>query len=130
MRKIPEHEFTFNFSRSSGPGGQNVNKLNTKATMVWDIENSSCYSQAHKIRFCDKYKRYLVDGKVVIKSQRYRSQSKNIGDCKEKLHELLLSVKTAPIVRRATKPSKSSIRKRLDNKKKQSLKKRGRSDSY
>ena len=130
MKKIPVSEFKFSFSRSSGAGGQNVNKLNTKVTLFWDIESSPSCSAGVKKRFTDKYKRLIIESTVVIKSQRFRAQSKNIDDCVDKLHELLASVEFAPKTRRPTKPTKGSVRKRLENKKNHSEKKKSRSQKF
>ena len=130
MKAIPQSELQFSFSRSSGAGGQNVNKVNTKATLSWDMDNSpSCFDQVKK-RFHQKYKRFVVNGMVVIHSQKHRSQKRNIDDCVEKLHELLLSVEFAPKKRRATKPTKGSVKRRLDGKKMNSLKKRLRTAKH
>jgi len=130
MIKIPYSEFKFTFSRSSGAGGQNVNKVNTRATLTWDINSSESCLDSIKKRFIAKYKRFLVDGQFVISSQRFRSQSQNIDDCIKKLNELLESVKYAPKHRKATRPSRSSVKKRLDGKKKHANKKRLRSEKF
>lgn len=125
--QIPLTEFDFTFARSSGPGGQNVNKVNTKATLMWDITHSKSLTDSHKERFREKYKRRInKEGKVVIHSQRYRDQGRNVADCLTKLQELLREVETRPKARKKTKPSKGSIRRRLDNKKKNAEKKQGR----
>jgi len=128
--KIPYSEYKFTFSRSSGAGGQNVNKLNTKATLTWDMHASENCPIGTKKRFEQKYQQYIVGNKVVITSQKHRSQSQNIDDCIAKLHELLMSVRYAPKARKATKPTKGSVRKRLDSKKKLSSKKRLRSEKF
>ncbi|MFT6631231.1 MAG: ribosome-associated protein [Bacteriovoracaceae bacterium] len=114
--KVSAEDCKFTFSRSSGAGGQNVNKLNTKVTMFWDMGNSNLCNEAVKKRFREKYKRFLVDGGVVITSQRFRKQSQNIDDCLEKLERYLNEVRLPPKLRRTTKPTKSSVKKRLDGK--------------
>ena len=120
-------EFNFSFSRSSGPGGQNVNKVNSKVTLHWDINESSMCSEAVKERFNKKYSRYIKNGKVVIQSQKFKTQVRNKQDCLDKLKALLESVQKAPKQRLATKPTKSAVKKRLDNKKQHSEKKTLRS---
>ncbi len=130
MKKIPESELKFTFSRSSGAGGQNVNKVNTKATLSWDINESMIYSEAHKERFKKKYARLMVGSIVVIHSQKYRSQPKNIEDCKEKLHSYLSLVERPPKKRLETKPTKASIKKRQEQKSRDSVKKKLRQEKF
>ena len=125
--KIPESEFDLSFSRSSGAGGQNVNKVNTKVTLSWCIEDSKSISSFVKERFKKKYSRlYTSEGIVKITGQRFRTQARNISDCIEKLHEMLESVATPPKRRVATKPTKSSVNKRIENKKSNSKTKKNR----
>lgn len=128
--KIDEKEFKFTFSRSSGAGGQNINKVNSKATLIWAIDDSISISSFVKERFKLKYKRFISDNLVIISSQKNRSQAQNIEDCKNKLHEYLSTVEFLPKKRRETKPTKGSVKKRLDSKKKKSLIKKMRRDNY
>lgn len=130
MNKIPENEFKYSFSRSSGPGGQNVNKVNSKVTLNWNINDSSQYNQKHKERFIKQYHQYIADEKVVITSQKTRSQKLNIDDCQKRLHQMLLAVEFPPKKRTPTKPTKNSIKKRLNIKKLQSIKKKLRSEKF
>jgi ribosome-associated protein len=128
--KIPHTEFKFTFSRSSGAGGQNVNKVNSKASMTWEMEVSKSLSSFVKIRFTEKYKRYIIDSNVVIHSQKYRSQAQNIDDCIAKLHELIADVEFPQKARRKTKPTRGSNTRRLDKKKKDSLNKKLRRQKF
>ena len=130
MKKIAQSEFTLTFSRSSGAGGQSVNKLNTKATLTWNIESSSCCRDEVKKRFIEKYKHYMSGDVVTIRSQRYRSQKRNIDDCVNKLNDFLTSVEYAPKNRRATKPTKGSVKRRLEHKKMRSINKKLRSEKF
>ena len=130
MIKIPSSEYKFTFSRSSGAGGQNVNKVNTRATLTWDMINSTHCKQEVKERFEKKYSRFISGDYVVIHSQKYRSQSKNVDDCISKLIKYLTNVEYAPKRRVATKPSKGSVRKRLDQKSKDSKKKKMRQEKF
>jgi ribosome-associated protein len=124
---IPFSEFSFSFSRSGGAGGQNVNKVNSKAVLEWDITKSDSVSYALKERFRAKFKGFIVEGGIVqITGQRYRSQKDNIDDCIKKLHEMLEEVFAPPKVRKATKPKRSAVLKRLGTKKIDSEKKRMR----
>lgn len=116
--KIIETELTFTFARSSGAGGQNVNKVNSKVTLIWDLENTKSINTFQKDRFLKKYSNFLnADGAIKIISQKYRTQKRNIVDAKEKLEEMLLTIKTPPKRRIDTKPTKSSVKKRIQNKK-------------
>lgn len=125
--KIKDEELTFTFARSSGAGGQNVNKVNSKVTLIWDIENTQSVSIFVKERFIAKYSNFINnEQQVKIISQKYRTQARNISDAIEKLQEMLNSVKTAPTLRRKTKPTKGSVKKRVDNKKNKGLVKKNR----
>ncbi|MCK5072742.1 MAG: aminoacyl-tRNA hydrolase [Bacteriovoracaceae bacterium] len=116
--KIPINELDFTFSRSTGKGGQNVNKVNTKVTLRWNIQDTKSCSKEAVERFSGKYpKRVLKDGTVIITSQRFRNQARNIADCIQKLHDMLEKIKTPPKKRKPTKPTRASVEKRLKNKK-------------
>ena len=125
--KIPLREFRFTFARSSGPGGQNVNKLNTKATLRWPVVRSGSLSEPVRKRFLARYRRRVtVEGDLLITSQRFRDAGRNVADCLEKLRQMLAEVATAPKVRKATKPTRASVRRRMDEKRRQSGKKQSR----
>ena len=126
---IPVREFDFRFSRSPGPGGQNVNKLNTKVTLRWKIQSSNQLPDAVKQRFVKKFaKRISKEGILSVTSHRYRDQGRNVADCLSKLREMILTVATAPKPRKKTKPSKASKIRRLESKRRQSDKKKNRQD--
>ncbi|MGD0519509.1 MAG: alternative ribosome rescue aminoacyl-tRNA hydrolase ArfB [Thermoguttaceae bacterium] len=119
--QIPMREFTFTFSRSSGPGGQNVNKLSTKATLRWPMRTSKSLPDAVRSRFLAKFGNKLtIDGDLLITSQRFRDAGRNTADCLEKLRCMLNSVAETPKQRRPTKPTKASVHRRLDQKRRQS----------
>ena len=121
---IPLEELRFTFARSSGPGGQNVNKLNTKAVLRWAVTTSSRLAEDVRQRFLAKYRhRVTAEGELVIASQRFRDQRRNVQDCLEKLRAMLASVTTAPVRRKRTRPSRGSIERRLQSKRASSLKK-------
>lgn len=129
--KIPFSEFTFSFARSSGAGGQNINKVNTKAVMYWDISISESISPEIKQRFRERYGNYIIDSDLVqITSQKNRTQKANIDDCVSKLHAMLEEVRVPPKPRKKTKPKRSAIEKRLKGKKIDSEKKRNRKADY
>ena len=124
---IPDNELQFTFVRSSGPGGQNVNKLNTKAVMRWAVRASSKLPADARARFMERYGHRLTnDGELVISSERFRNQSANQRDCIEKLRDLLMAIARPPKVRRKTKPTRSSIERRRTGKRIHSQKKRHR----
>ena len=84
--QIPHQEFTFTFVRSSGPGGQNVNKVNSKAVLRWPVMQSADVAGEVRQRFVARFGRRLTgDGELVLTSQRYRDQARNVVDCLEKL---------------------------------------------
>jgi ribosome-associated protein len=124
---IPDDELTWTFSRSSGPGGQNVNKVNSKATLHWNFASSQVIPADVRERFVAAYSsRLTTKGDIVIASQEYRDQPKNVAACEERLKQMLLAVWKAPKKRRPTKPSKGSKMRRLQAKKERGEVKRGR----
>lgn len=125
--EIPLTEFDFSFSRSGGPGGQNVNKVNTKVTLRWDIQRSPTIPDDVRDRFRARYRRRInKDGELVMYSQRYRDQGRNVADVLEKLRELVLQVAVAPVPRKKTKPSRGANRRRLEQKRRNANRKQMR----
>ncbi len=125
--QIPLREIQFTFARSSGPGGQNVNKLNTKALLRWSVVKSPSLPEPVRRRLLAKYpRRITTDGDLLITSQRFRNAGRNVADCLEKLRTMLAEAAVTPKRRRPTKRTKGSIRRRLDQKRKQSQRKQRR----
>jgi ribosome-associated protein len=125
--QIPMREFTFTYARSGGPGGQNVNKVNTKATLRWSATTTAGLPDAVRTRFLYKFGvKLTADGDLLITSQRFRDAGRNTADCLEKLRRMLLSVAIPPKARRPTKPTKASVRRRLETKRRQSDRKHHR----
>ena len=123
---IPEEELQWSFARSSGPGGQNVNKVNSKATMRW-TPSPGRMTRAVWNRFKILAKRYVTsEGEVVIQSQEHRDQPQNVEACRVRLKLLVRQALVVPKRRIKTKPSRSSQRRRLDEKKRHSAKKQSR----
>ncbi len=124
---IPEAELRFTFSRSSGPGGQNVNKVNSKATMHWNPGQSVAMPPGVLARFlAANASKITTTGDIVIVSQEYRDQPKNVQCCLEKLKQMIAAVVVPPKRRKATKPTKGSQVRRLNDKKSRSQVKQGR----
>lgn len=124
---IPLSEFEFSFARSQGPGGQNVNKVNTKATLRWRPQESESLPAPMRDRFLAKFgNRMTRDGEFIVNSQRYRDQARNVDDCLGKLQQMILEVATAPKKRRPTKPSRGSQERRLRAKQEASERKQRR----
>lgn len=124
---IPRHEVEFTFVRSSGPGGQNVNKVATKAVLRWPVAHSSSLPEDVRERLLARYARRINDrGELVLSSQRYRDQARNVSDCLTKLRELVSAVAVPPRVRKKTAPSRAAKESRLREKRAMAEKKRGR----
>lgn len=122
--KIPLREFRFTFARSSGPGGQNVNKVNSKATLRWRVAHSPSIPEAVKARLVARYGRRInAAGELVITSQRFRDAGRNVADCLEKLRQMLAEAARAPKRRKPTRPTRAAREKRLAHKHKHSRKK-------
>ncbi len=122
---IPEGDLEFRFSRSSGPGGQNVNKVSSKVELRLKLQQSSALSQAQKRRLVERYPSHVTaSGEFVVVSDRHRSQHRNQADVRSRLAEMVRSVRSPPRTRVATKPSKGVHRRRVDNKRRRSETKR------
>ncbi len=115
---IPQNEIEISAIRSPGPGGQNVNKVASAIHLRFDITASSL-PEHYKERLLKLHDHRITgDGVVIIKARQYRSQEKNREEALRRLQELVRSVSVTPKKRKATKPTRGSMRKRLDVKKK------------
>lgn len=122
--RIPRSELNFTFSRSPGPGGQNVNKLNTKATMHWNYAASAHLPERVRLRIGELFaKRINEAGELVLSSSRHRQQRRNVEECLEKLRQLVLAAAVEPRPRKRLKKSAAAVAERLKNKRAQSQKK-------
>lgn len=124
---IPLREFRFQFARSGGPGGQNVNKVNTKAELRWHVAVSPSLPEGVRARLMAQQRRRVNSlGELVVTSQRFRDAGRNVADCLEKVRAMIDAAATEPRPRRATKPTRASQRRRLQEKKQKSEKKQRR----
>ena len=114
--KISSAELEFNAIRAQGSGGQNVNKVSSAIHLRFDIKRSSLpdFYKERLLAFADQ--RISSDGIVIIKAQRFRDQERNKEDALERLRELIKAATHTERARRATKPTRSSQRKRMDKK--------------
>ena len=126
---ISEDELVFKFSRGGGPGGQNVNKVNTRVTVLFDAANSRSFSDVQKERILKGLvSRADKDGVIRVVSQRYRTQKANRRAAVERLEELLREALKKKAVRRKTKVPEAAKRDRLEKKKRRGFLKRQRAE--
>ncbi len=124
---IPDEELAFSFARSGGPGGQNVNKVASKAILHWNLAANATVPEPVKERLRARHaSRITTEGLFVLQSQRSRDQATNVEDCRAKLRQMILDVLYPPKPRKATRPTRGSKLRRLDAKRKQSERKAGR----
>jgi ribosome-associated protein len=115
--RIPEPELHFTFVRSSGPGGQNVNKVSSKAVLRWSASRSSGLPDDVRERFLAAYRgRLTSEGELIVTSQRYRDQGRNVADALAKLREMIAAVASPPKKRKRTRPTKSAVARRIKSK--------------
>jgi len=128
---IPSRELKWRFSRSSGPGGQKVNKTNTRVEIIFNIEESKVLNDYQKKVITKKLKTKLVNNCICIAVQEERNQLLNRQIAIARISSLIRnSLKNFTKVRKATKPSKASQNRRLDSKKKRGELKKNRQSKY
>lgn len=125
--QIPASELEVSFARSSGPGGQNVNKVNTKAVLRWNVAETEALPDAARSRFLKNFSRQVnQNGELVLSSDQHRHQSQNLADCYSRLRNLVIASLKSPRKRVTTKPTRASVERRLQEKKRRSEKKQRR----
>ena len=124
---IKRNEVKFRMIKSSGPGGQNINKNSTAIILEFDVKNSLSLTKDIKYLLLNNQNKYLTKaGKIIIKANRNKSQFRNKSEAIDRFIEYLIDVTKTKKKRISTKPTKSSIEKRLNEKKKNSVKKASR----
>ena len=122
-----EREFIFSATRSSGPGGQNVNKLNTRVELRMNIPESLILTEEEKNLIINGLKRRInKDGELIIVARSERSQLLNRKRAEEKFYDIVSKVLTPPEIRKATRPTAASVHRRLESKRIASVRKRNR----
>ena len=125
MIKIPEKELEITFSRAGGKGGQNINKVETKATLRWDVYNSLVLTPEQKYLILHKLANKITEkGELILWSQSERSQAQNKEAVIAKLNHLLNQALVPEKIRFKTKPTRASKERRIQSKKRVSEKKK------
>ena len=121
---LPGSDLEWTAVRSSGSGGQNVNKVSSKIELSFDFESSVALSDPAKARLRNLAKNSLdAEGRVLVKSEKTRDQLKNLNDARAKLRAMILKALVVPKTRKPTKPTRSAKKKRVETKKKVAKKK-------
>ena len=114
---VPQREFRFSYARSSGPGGQNVNKVNSKVQLSWNPTDSEALpAEVLQRLLVQQRNRINKAGELLVTSERFRDRERNVSDCVEKLRQMLVQASRRPTPRKPTKPTRGSKERRLREK--------------
>ena len=128
---IPLSELVYTASRSSGPGGQHVNKADTRIQVRWNVNESAALSDAESARLLKNLASRLTEaGDLILAGDTHRSQRRNREDVTQRLAALVREALIPPKPRRKTTPPRASREKRLDEKRKKALTKKDRGKKY
>ncbi len=129
--RVPWDELHFTYARSGGPGGQNVNKVSSKATLRWNVGASESLPPEMRATLALRWRRRInSQGDLLITSQRFRDAGRNAADCVERLRRILAEVARPPKPRKPTRPTRGSTVRRLDQKVRQRRKKESRREQW
>jgi ribosome-associated protein len=124
---VPDAEFALQFSRSGGPGGQNVNKVNSRVQLRWNVAGTTALPDDVKQRFLNQFRtRINAEGELMLDCDETRDQHKNRAIVFERLTTMLAAVAKPPKKRIPTKPSRAARNKRLKDREKRAQKKEWR----
>jgi len=125
--RIPDHELEWSLVSSGGPGGQNVNKVASKAVLRWRLAGNRTLPEEVKARLNTLQRnRITADGDLLIQSQRFRDQERNRRDCIDKLREMICQAASRPRRRKKTRPTRAARETRLQHKRRRARVKAGR----
>lgn len=124
---IPAAELAITYARSAGPGGQNVNKVNSKAVLRWQVASTPSLPEDVRRRFLARYAtRINGAGELVLDADEHREQSRNVAACRERLATMIVAVLKPPRRRIKTRPSRAAVERRIASKQRTAQKKEQR----
>ncbi len=125
---LPAAELRFGYARSGGPGGQNVNKVATKVLLRFSVRDSRALGERRRAWLLERLAgRLTAEGELLVQASRYRERGRNEQDARERLARLLREALAVPQERRATRPTRGAVERRLREKRRRGAEKRGRS---
>jgi len=124
---IPAAEIRLSYARSSGPGGQHVNRTSSKVLLRWNVRESRALDDERRARLLQRLaSRLTVEGEILIASERHRDQGRNVEDAVARLVDIVRGGLRRPKARKATRPTRASRERRLESKRRRGATKRDR----